>query len=111
LRKHFLIVIAEHSEKITEIYGEVESGKLKVSREAERILYMSIAKKGNKYIPTCDICEDTLDAEPSYDDAIDAMLMEGWESNIFRVEGQPDILQNKCCNCQDYEESGVEYYD
>jgi hypothetical protein len=56
---------------------------------------MSIVRTNKKYVPTCDICGDTLPAELDYYDAVYNKREEGWKSNQRNGEWI-DI----CCNCQ-----------
>lgn len=65
---------------------------------------MSVRKQKDKYIPTCDICGNTMECEDTRDDAIDAMICEGWQLIRIGDDGQSDIWQDICCDCQESED-------
>ena len=54
----------------------------------------------NKYTPMCDICGKTLPAVNTFNDAVDAIKAAGWKSNVLRVDGHADIVQDLCCECR-----------
>ena len=63
---------------------------------------MSIERRysrgGCMYTPTCDSCGDTLAAEYDFDDAVDAMKREGWNTE-WSTENS--CYENYCPDCQE----------
>lgn len=59
---------------------------------------MAVEMEYGKHIPTCDNCGDTLDAEDTFDDAVQAMKDEGW--TVKYVGGEVE-WENLCTCCQE----------
>lgn len=62
---------------------------------------MSIQREGRAYVPTCDICGDTLPDEYDFNDAVTAKKREGWKSR--KVNGE---WEDVCTCCQLEEQEG-----
>lgn len=54
-----------------------------------------IDKQYGKYIPTCDVCGETLEAELSFDEAVAEMKSESWKTKAVMGE-----WENICPECQ-----------
>lgn len=60
---------------------------------------MCIERLSGKYIPMCDVCNDTLDAEEDWQDAKDAMEAARWTRML--IDG---VWMDVCTECQNADE-------
>ena len=62
---------------------------------------MSIQKEGKLWIPTCDVCGDTLPGKTTFNTALDSQRHEDWKSRMVGGE-----WESVCASCLDAEEEG-----